>query len=113
MATYIAKFGDNIFVGELLDAARKRVSDLPLPHGTRFMANDGTKSYLCWNAVLGHCKFGRGCKNRKNHPGKGELSDTFASAVATMLKPAVDHVVATKESPLKKMKTENEVVNLE
>ena len=77
------------------------------------MAKDGTKSYLCWNAVLGRCKFGRGCKYRKNHPGKGELSDDFAASVATMLKQAVNHVVATKESPIKKVKLENEIVTLE
>ena len=115
MAPYIAKFGDNIFVGELLDAGGKRLTDLPQPSGTRFMSKDGTKAYLCWNAVLGRCKFGRGCKYKRNHPGKGELSDDFASAVAAMLKPAVDHVVATKEapSPTKKVKFEPGVVTIE
>jgi hypothetical protein len=115
MAPYIAKFGDNIFVGELLDAGGKRLSDLPQPTGTRFMSKDGTKAYLCWNAVLGRCKFGKGCKYRRNHPGKGELTDEFAAAVAAMLKPAVDHVVATKDapSPTKKVKFEPGVVTLE
>ena len=113
MASYIAKFGHSVFVGKLLDAAGKRLPNLPLPKGSRFMAKDGTKLYLCWNAVLGRCKFGRGCKYRKNHLGKGELSDDFAAAVAAMLKPAVDHVVATKEPPPKKIKMENEIVTVE
>jgi hypothetical protein len=112
MVPYIAKLGDNA-VGELLDAAGKRLSDLPLPMGTRFMSKDGTKAYLCWNAVLGRCKFGKGCKSKKNHPGKGELTNDFANAVAAMLKPAVDHIVATKESPPKKPKTEGGVISIE
>ena len=113
MATYIAKLGDNVFVGEILDAAGKRLADLPKPTGSRFMSKDGTKSYLCWNAVLGRCKFGRGCKYKRNHPAKGELPNEFAAAVATMLKPGVDHVVATKEAPLKKPKIEGGVISLE
>ncbi len=59
MAPYLAKFGDNVFVGELLDAIGKQVADLPVPKGTRFASKDGTKGYLCWNAVLGRCKFER------------------------------------------------------
>jgi hypothetical protein len=106
MAPYIAKLGDNVFVGELLDAAHKRLADLPIPTGTRFAAKDGSKSYLCWNAVLGRCKFGKGCKFRRNHPGTNELSDEFAAQVVEMLTPAVTHVVATKEAPAKKIKVE-------
>ncbi len=113
MAPYMAKLGDNVFVGELLDAAGKRLSDLPLPKGTRFMSKDGTKGYLCWNAVLGRCKFGKGCKYKENHPTKGELPNKFANAVATILKPAIDHIVATKESPPKKPKLEGGVISIE
>jgi len=77
------------------------------------MSKDGTKSYLCWNAVLGRCKFGKGCKYRRNHPGNGELPDEFATGVANMLKPAVEHIVATKEAPSKKPKLEGGVIALE
>jgi hypothetical protein len=63
--------------------------------------------------VLWQCKFGWGCKYKRNHPGKGKLRDEFASAVATMLKPGVDHIVATKEPPPKKPKVEGGVITLE
>ncbi len=111
MAPYITKLGDNVYVGDLLDATNSRISDLPIPVGTRFASKDGTRAFLCWNAVLGRCKFGNKCKYKKNHPGAGELPDEFVSRVVTLLQPAVTHVVATKESPTKKVKTE--VVNIE
>ncbi len=87
-----------MFVGVLLDAIGRRVADLPVPTGTQFASKDGTKGYLCWNAVLGQCKFGKGCRYRRNHPGKGELADAFAATVVSMLKPAVDHVTLTKDA---------------
>lgn len=106
MAPYIAKLGENVYVGELLDAAGLRVHELPLPLGTRFMSKDGTKGYLCWNAVLGRCKFGKGCRFRRNHPSQGELSDDYARQVVAALQQAVTHVIAQKEPPLKKPKVE-------
>ena len=57
MAPYITKLGDNVYVGEILDAAGMRLTDLPIPTGTQFASKDGTKAYLCWNLVLGRCKF--------------------------------------------------------
>ncbi len=110
MSPYIAKLGDNVYVGELLDATNSRLSDLPIPIGTRFASKDGTRAFLCWNAVLGWCKFGNRCKYKKNHPGAGELPDEFVSRVVALLQPAVTHVVATKESPTKKVKTETVVI---
>ena len=93
-------------MGEILDAAGIRIENLPIPLGTRFASKDGTRAYLCWNAVLGQCKFGKGCKFRKNHPGKGDLPDAYASSVVLKLKEAVGYVMASKESPAKKMKVE-------
>ena len=106
MAPYIAKFGNNVFVGELMDAAGVRVNDLPIPVGTRFASKDNTKAYLCWNAVLGKCRFGASCKYKKNHPKKNELSDEFAASVVTALQQAVNFVVSTKEASPKKLKVE-------
>ena len=106
MAPYLEKLGTNVYVGEIMDAAGITVSDLPKPTGTRFMSKDGKKAYLCWNAVLGRCKFGKSCKYKKNHPKKNELSDDFASAVVAALQRAVNYVVSTKESPTKKLKVE-------
>ena len=74
MAPYIAKLGDNVYVGEILDAAGIRLSDLPIPTGTRFSSKDGKTAYLCWNAVLGRCKFGNKCKYKRNHPCGGGAS---------------------------------------
>ena len=110
MAPYISKLGDNVYVGEILDAAGIRLSDLPIPTGTRFASKDGKTTYLCWNAVLGRCKFGAKCKYKKNHPSAGELPDTYASAVVLALQQGVNYVVSTKESPQKKVKTEVVVV---
>jgi hypothetical protein len=106
MDPYIKKFGTNVYVGELLDAVSMRMTGLPIPTGTRFTSSDGTKSFLCWNAVLGRCKFGKSCKFKRNHPVKGELSDEYAQRVVDALHAAVTTVVATKESPNKRVKTE-------
>ena len=47
MAPYIAKLGDNVYVGEILDTAGIWLTDLLIPTGTRFASKDGTKAYLC------------------------------------------------------------------
>ena len=106
MAPYIAKLGDNVYVGELFDAAGVRTSDMPIPTGTRFASPDGTKTYLCWNAVLGRCKFGKVCKYRRNHPGANEIPTEYAEKVVALLKSGVDYVVSTKEPTTKKIKSE-------
>jgi hypothetical protein len=106
MSPYIEKFGPNVYVGEILDAAGIRVDNLPVPTGTRFASKDGTRAYVCWNAVLGQCKFGKGCKYRKNHPGKGDLPDSYVTSVVAALQDAVSYVISSKESPLKKPKIE-------
>ena len=106
MSPYIEKFGSNVYVGELLDAGGMRMTGLPIPTGTRFASSDGTKTFLCWNAVLGRCKFGKGCKFKRNHPGKNELSDEFAEAVVSTLQAAVTKVVASKEVTNKRVKAE-------
>lgn len=110
MAPYIAKLGDNVYVGEILDAAGIRLNDLPVPTGTRFASKDGKVTYLCWNSVLGRCKFGSKCKYKKNHPAAGELPDAYASAVVSALQQGVNYVVSTKESSPKKVKAEVVVV---
>ena len=107
MAPYVEKLGSNVYVGEIMDAAGITVADLPKPTGTRFISKDGKKAYLCWNAVLGRCKFGKSCKYKKNHPKKNELPEEFATAVVAALQQAVNYVVSTKESPAKKLKVEN------
>ena len=110
MAPYISKLGDNVYVGEILDAAGIRLSDFPIPTGTRFASKDGKTAYLCWNAVLGRCKFGSKCKYKKNHPSAGELPDTYAAAVVLALQQGVNYAVSSKESPQKKVKSEVVVV---
>ena len=106
MAPYLAKFGDNVYVGELFDAAGVCTADMPVPTGMQFASPDGTKTYLCWNAVLGRCKFGKGCKYRRNHPKAVEIPDDYAAQVVATLTEGVDYVVATKEGPAKRIKTE-------
>ena len=106
MPPYIKKFGTNVYVGEILDAIGIQVDNLPVPTGTHFASKDGTGAYLCWNAVLGQCKFGKGCKYKKNHPRKGELPDIYVRSVVAALQDAVSYVISSKESPLKKTKIE-------
>ena len=110
MQAYLSKLGDNVYVGEILDGAGIRLTDLPIPTGTRFASRDGKSAHLCWNAVLGRCKFGSKCKYKRNHPAAGELPDSYAAAVVQALQRGVDYVVSTKESPQKKVKTEVVVV---
>ena len=106
MAPYISQFGDNVYVEEILDAAGIWLTDLPVPIGTHFASQDGLKAFLCWNAVLGKCRIGKGCKYKRNHPGKNDLSDKYAESVVAALCQAVDFVVASKQSPAKKLKQE-------
>ena len=104
MNPYITKFGTNVYVGELLNMGGMQITGLQVPMRTRFALSDGSKTFLCWNTVLGKCKFGKGCKFKQNHPGKNELSDEFATLVITTLQAAVVKVVATKEGTNKCIK---------
>ena len=106
MPPYIKKFGTNVYVGEILDAIGIQVDNLPVPTGTHFASKDGTGAYLCWNAVLGQCKFGKGCKFKQNHPGKNELPGELATSIVSTLQAAVTKVVATKEGTNKRIKPE-------
>ena len=61
---------------------------LPVISGTLFALSDGSKTSLCWNAVPGKCKFGKGCKSKRNHPGKNKLCDIFAQLIVNTLQAA-------------------------
>ena len=107
MAPYIAKFGMNVYVGKLLDAAGLLLHDMLIPVDTRFASKDGSKGFLCRNSALGKCKFGRACKYKQNHPQLGDLPDVYAKKACTALTSVVTTIVATKNgSQQKKLKIE-------
>jgi len=91
MAPYIAAKGTTrINLTEILDAANKRVTDLPqLPIGP-----GGVLRPVCWGHVLGRCTFGL-CrfKQQGGHVERSVITDEFAETVVTMLKPGIQYCV--------------------
>ena len=110
MAAYIAKMGDNVYVGELFDAAGVQSLDMPIPTSTQFASANRTTAYLCWNLLLGCCKFRKGSKYQRSHPRANKLPDDDNTKVLDVLKKGVDYVVSKKEPTMKKIKPEGGAV---
>ena len=89
MAPFVSLMGYRIKLTHILDAANKRITDLPtIPE---FVANG--RPFVCWAHILGRCTFA-GCKFKHGHVPRTAIPDAFAEAVVTMLMPGVNAVVA-------------------
>ncbi len=90
---------------EILDAANKRIMDLPtIP---AYVANG--RPFVCWAHILGLCTFAN-CQFKNGHVPKADIPDAFADAVVAMLTPGVCHCVSggkgAEGSPEKRPKIE-------
>jgi hypothetical protein len=89
MAELVSLTGYRIKLTHILDAANKRITDLPtIPE---FVANG--RPFVCWAHILGRCTF-NGCKFKQGHVPRSAIPDAFAEEVVTMLTPGVNAVVA-------------------
>jgi hypothetical protein len=105
MADYVAAKGLRIRLTEILDAANKRIMDLPtIP---AYVANGWP--FVCWAHILGRCTFAN-CQFKNGHVPQGAIPDSFADEVVAMLTPGVKQCVDTGRdsggSPRKRLKTE-------
>ena len=88
MADYVAAKGLRIKLTEILDAANKRITDLPtIP---AYVENGWP--FVCWAHILGRCTFAN-CQFKLGHVPRSEIPDSFADAVVAMLTPGVRHCV--------------------
>ncbi len=88
MADYVAAKGLWIRLTEILDAANKRIKDLPtIP---AYVAN--RRPFVCWAHILGRCTFAN-CQFRNGHVPRSAIPDTFAEEVVPMLTPGVKQCV--------------------
>ncbi len=86
MADYIAARGPWVWLTEILDAANKRITDLPtIP---AYVAN--RQPFVCWAHILGRCTF-TNCQFKNGHVPCSAIPDTFAKEVVAMLTPGVNH----------------------
>jgi hypothetical protein len=88
MADYVAARGPWVRQTEILDAANKRITDLPTI--LVYVANG--QPFVCWAHILGWCTFAN-CQFKNGHVPRSAIPDTFAKEVVTMLTPGVDHCV--------------------
>jgi hypothetical protein len=104
MADYISTRGTRVQLTEILDAANKRITDLPtLPE---YMENG--KPYICWAHILGRCSYPN-CAFRKGHVPRKKISDSFADDVVAILTSGVRKCSRPRdqlESPGKRPKQE-------
>jgi hypothetical protein len=88
MADYVAAKGLRIKLTEILDAANKRITDLPtIP---AYVENG--RPFVCWAHILGRCTFAN-CQFKLGHVPRSKIPDSFADAVVAMLTPGVRHCV--------------------
>ena len=89
MKEFVSLMGYRIKLTHILDAANKRITDLPtIPD---FVANG--RPFVCWAHILGRCTFD-GCKFKNGHVPRSAIPDAFAEEVVTILTPGVNAVVA-------------------
>ena len=84
MRQYHARFGNQISIIKILDAARIRQSDLPWLNA--FYVNG--RNTMCHNQVLGHCRFGARCTFR--HPHKHEVPNNYARDLYDRIRPGIE-----------------------
>ncbi len=88
MAEYVAAKGLRIQLTEILDAANKRITDLPtIP---AYVANG--RPFVCWAHILGRCIF-LNCQFKNGHVPRSAIPDSFADEVVVMLTPGVRQCV--------------------
>ncbi len=80
MADYVAAYGLRIRLIEILDAANKRITDLPtIPE---YVANG--RPFICWAHILGRWTFAD-CQFKKGHVPCSTITDAFAEGVVMQL----------------------------
>ena len=100
MADYITQCGTRVQLTEILDAANKRITDLPT--FPEYVHNG--RPFVCWVFILVRCTF-RNCAFWRGHVTKEKIPDTFAEEVVAMLTPGVEYCSRTGEgSPGKKVR---------
>jgi hypothetical protein len=92
MAEYLAARGMRIQLTEILDAANKRITDLPtIPD---YVVN-GCPT-VCWAYILSHCTF-HNCAFKPGHIPWDKIPNNFVEEVVAMLAPGVAQVIQCKE----------------
>jgi hypothetical protein len=107
MDPYLERFNGRIQLNEVLDAAGKRQTDLPmLP---RF-CYDNRRPFMCWNSNLGRCMYQEYWYWRKGgHPGHKNIPDDFAEKVCAVIGPGIQvrmNPTGGDGSPGKKIKVD-------
>ena len=100
MADYVARKGTSVQLTEILDAANKRITDLPtIPE---FIQNG--RPLVCWSYVLGRCTF-HNFSFLCGHVPKENIPDAFVDKVINMLTLGVTHCIRGEGgSPRKKVR---------
>ena len=70
-------------IGKVLDAAGKRMTDLPTNIPT-FVNKEGRPHNLCWTFILGRCTFGR-CRFYRGHASRAQITNEFADLVCDVI----------------------------
>ena len=100
--------GLRINLGQILDAARREIRDLPII--PEYVANG--RPFVCWGHILGRCHFGTSCSFARGHPPRHAIPDQFAREVVDLLSEGVAVLVGNRQqdkrggggSPVKKQK---------
>ncbi len=106
MADYVVTRGLRVQLTKILDAASKRITDLPtIPE---YVKNG--QPVVCWAHILGKCSF-QNCVFCKGHVPRENIPEKFADEVVAMLTPGVRHCSRPRdmdESPGERLKGNNQ-----
>ncbi len=93
MADYVSTQGLRVQRTKILDAANKRITNLPtIPE---YIANG--RPFVCWAHMLGRWNFPN-CAFRKGHVPRDNIPDAFADEVVAMLTPGVRHCAHPRDN---------------
>jgi hypothetical protein len=61
-----------------------------MPKWDKYYNRQTNQDELCWNQVIGCCRFGPACRFAKSHPDARKIPDDFGESVVRVLKPCID-----------------------
>ena len=92
----LEKFKGKVAIQELMTNAGIWWQDLPA--NEKYKDKVSGQNLMCWNHVVGVCKFGRNCEYADSHVDGKFLPDKFVDETIAVLKPGIDKMLSNEYS---------------
>ena len=88
----VEKFGGRVAIQELMSNAGIWWHDLPT--NDKYKDKVSGQNLMCWNHVVGACKFGKNCEYANSHVDGKFLPEKFVEDTVAVLKPGVEKMLS-------------------